>query len=101
VLTIFLFIQRRRAITQHRSIEDRLEEARLLQEIYPDIPVYVDTLENRLNCAFAAFPERLFVIIDNVIMFEGGTTTLNYSVSKLEKWIISNLPFAPTNVATL
>lgn len=77
----------RRQIEQHTSIEDRICEASLLQQKFPSIPVYVDTLGNELNYAFGAFPERLFVLLDGVVVYEGGSSPINYSLVELEKWI--------------
>lgn len=44
-------------------------------------------MENELNYAFGAFPERLFVLLDGVVVYEGGATPINYSLGELEKWI--------------
>lgn len=44
-------------------------------------------MSNELNYGFGAFPERLFVLIDGVVVFEGGPTPILYSIGELEKWI--------------
>uniref|UniRef100_A0A7M5UVW3 Iodothyronine deiodinase n=1 Tax=Clytia hemisphaerica TaxID=252671 RepID=A0A7M5UVW3_9CNID len=74
-------------ITQHKSIEDRIAQASKLQKTYPTIPVYVDEMSNKLNNAFGAFPERLYVLLGDVVVYQGGSTPINYSIKDLEKWI--------------
>ena len=59
--------------------------------MHKDIPVYLDNMENVMNKAFGAFPERLFVLKDNILIYEGGCTPFKYSIPELDHWLERNL----------
>eukprot|EP00092_Neocalanus_flemingeri_P035535 GFUD01038679.1.p1 GENE.GFUD01038679.1~~GFUD01038679.1.p1 ORF type:complete len:124 (+),score=30.16 GFUD01038679.1:162-533(+) len=79
------------AIDTHASMEQRMEAADTLREeggeFLAGCPILVDQMDNRANLAYASFPERLYVIQDSKIIFEGGTGPWFYSIEEVDKFI--------------
>ena len=53
------------AINQHRSIEERIEAAKMFQKKYslsPNIDFLVDTMDNSFNSMFESWPTRAWII---------------------------------------
>lgn len=57
-------------IRQHRSLQERLQAARLLLARSPQCPVVVDTMQNESSQLYAALPERLYVIQEGRICYK-------------------------------
>ena len=53
----------------------------------PLCPVYVDTMENSMKTAYAALPERLYVIDDDKIAYAGGPGPEGYNLEELRRWL--------------
>lgn len=47
----------------------------------------VDTMENEATKEYAAFPERLYVIQQGQIVYEGGTGPYNYDLTEVQRWL--------------
>ena len=78
---------------QPSTLEQRLKIAREFVELMGyDIEVVVDNLENAADEAYAAWPERLYVIGTNgKIAFKGGMGPGGFDVDEVEKWLVENL----------
>ena len=61
-------------VVQHTTLEDRVAEARAgAERLGLSMPVLVDGMENEASEAFAAWPERFYVIdTEGRIAFKGG-----------------------------
>ena len=61
-------------VLQHTALEDRVAEALAgARRLGLSMPVLVDGMENAVSEAFAAWPERIYVIgADGRIAFKGG-----------------------------
>jgi Iodothyronine deiodinase len=61
-------------IVQHRTLDDRFAQARAASEhLGLTMPVLVDDMSNSASEAFAAWPERIYVIgPDGRIAYKGG-----------------------------
>lgn len=59
------------AIDQHVRLEDRLEAARkfVADNNFP-IEVVCDSMENHVSDRFEAWPERLYIIQDSVVVYQ-------------------------------
>ena len=75
------------AIKQHQSFEERHQAASILLDEVPDIPLYMDTLANTAVREYGAFPERLYIILDGYIVYQGGIGPMNYRVSEVKEWL--------------
>ncbi len=57
------------------------------------MPLVVDPLENPAEDAFAAWPERLYVIgVDGRIAYRGSKGPFGFDPDELEQWLEANLP---------
>jgi type I thyroxine 5'-deiodinase len=60
------------------------------------IPILVDTLENRADELYAAWPERLYVVDEKkTIAYKGGPGPFGYEPDELENWLATRFPDVP------
>ena len=52
-------------------MEDRLQAAQILASLDPLAPIVVDTLENKALLSYATFPDRLYIVLDGRVAYEG------------------------------
>jgi hypothetical protein len=77
-------------ISSHTSREERLDAARLLLDEGCPCPVLADTMDNAGAIQYAAVPERLFIIYDDVIQYAGqGAGPENYKPEAVTQWLTS------------
>lgn len=74
-------------IPKHRSLDDRLTAAKLMNLETPAVVVVVDTMENTSNAAYGAYFERLYILKDEKIVFQGGRGPEGYRISELKNWL--------------
>ena len=88
ITDFFVFLQNNIEIVQHKTIEERCQAAKILKNFSGcTTPVMVDTMEDEATQAYGAFPERLFIIQQGKIVYEGGTGPYNYSVTEVRRWL--------------
>ena len=78
-------------ISYHKSLEERVAAAGQLQEYIgtdPKVPLYVDTMADTASLTFASFPERLIVVLDGKMIWQGGRGPHDYSIKALEDWMM-------------
>ena len=77
-------------INQHKSLEERLLAAQILADHDMKCPVYVDSLNNEGNYKYGAVPNRLYILLDGYVAFQGGKGPAFYNPKKvaklLEEW---------------
>jgi len=82
-------------ISTHPHMEARVEAAKNLKEDagakLEGCSILVDPMDNRANMAYAAFPERLYVVLDGKIVFVGGTGPANYDVRAVDEFLSKSL----------
>ncbi|KAL9989031.1 hypothetical protein ACROYT_G003539 [Oculina patagonica] len=75
-------------IPQHKSLKERCDAAKMLIKISQcPVPVMVDTWNNEATEAYGAFPERLFILQQGQIVYEGGTGPYNYVLPEVRSWL--------------
>lgn len=74
-------------IPRHRCLKDRLRAARLIKDRVPGSVVVVDTMDNSSNAAYGAYFERLYVIKDEKVVYQGGRGPDGYRISELRNWL--------------
>ena len=80
-------LQNNYVIRKHRNLSERCAAAKLLQSHSPLCSVVVDNMMDCANIAYAATPERLYIIRNNVITFEGGIGPMLYNVGEVRTWL--------------
>lgn len=48
-------------------------------------------MENTAAKAYAAWPERLYVVLDGVVVYKGGLGPDDYRVEEVEAWIAKHV----------
>uniref|UniRef100_A0A671MG24 Iodothyronine deiodinase n=1 Tax=Sinocyclocheilus anshuiensis TaxID=1608454 RepID=A0A671MG24_9TELE len=71
-------------IPRHRCLEDRLRAAQLMNS---GSAVVVDTMENSSNSAYGAYFERLYILKDEKVVYQGGRGPEGYRISELRDWL--------------
>jgi hypothetical protein len=74
---------------QPRSIADRVRIARdFVKRTGYDIPIVVDEMTNAADDAYAAWPERLYVIgADGRVAYTGATGPFGFHPEEVEAWL--------------
>ena len=47
----------------------------------------VDPMDDRANHAFAALPERIYVVLDGRIAYQGGLGPFDYKIEEVEEFL--------------
>jgi len=82
-------------ISTHETMEERVEAADTLREKAGDTlkgcPILVDQMDDRANLAYAALPERLYVLQDGKITFEGGVGPYFYNIDEVDTFLAKSV----------
>jgi hypothetical protein len=76
-------------IANHRNIKDRINAVKIMMEMAKinkesAISVYCDTMDDHTNHLFRGSPERLYVLHDQKVLYQGGKGPYGYSIPSLE-----------------
>ena len=74
-------------IPKHRCIGDRLRAAQLMLSEVPGSRVVIDTMDNSSNAAYGAYFERLYILRDQRVVYQGGRGPEGYRISELRDWL--------------
>ncbi|CAL4135788.1 unnamed protein product [Meganyctiphanes norvegica] len=75
-------------VRRHRSMAERYAAAEKMLSMEGQVcPVLVDSLGNKANLMYGARPERLFIVIDGVIVYKGGEGPYGYKIAEVQKWL--------------
>jgi len=81
-------------IDTHANIADRLSAAATLREeagrALEGCRILVDPMDDRANIAYAALPERLYVVQDGRVIYQGGLGPFDYKISDVEAFLAKN-----------
>jgi hypothetical protein len=80
-------------IDQPRSFDERREAARILVErLKFDLPVALDSMNNKAEAAYAAWPERLYVVAaGGRIVYRGELGPFGFDPSEMERALAAHL----------
>jgi hypothetical protein len=78
---------------QHQSMEERVEVgSACMLKLGLDLPALVDEMDDTVATAYAAMPERLYLIgSDGRIAYKGGVGPMFFRPSEWEQAIASHL----------
>lgn len=74
-------------IPKHRCLEERLSAARLILLEVPDCLVVVDSMENSCSAAYGAYFNRLYVVQEGKVVYQGSRGPEGYRISELRDWL--------------
>jgi hypothetical protein len=76
-------------VTQTKTLFERNETAKVCSaSLNLSIPTVVDKEDNKVNEAYAGWPERLVVVgVDGTIAYYGGKGPSGFKIGELEKWL--------------
>ena len=74
-------------ILKHRSMQDRIRAGEILQSKIPEAQVYADNFDNSAGWAYGAHPERLYILLDGKIVYQGGMGPFFYNLNELIRWL--------------
>nr|AAI06401.1 Dio3 protein [Xenopus laevis] len=74
-------------IPQHQCLQDRLAAAQLMLQGAPGCRVVVDTMDNSSNAAYGAYFERLYIVLEGKVVYQGGRGPEGYKISELRMWL--------------
>ena len=75
------------SMSNHQSMQDRINAAEILQSSIPEVQVYADSFNNPAARAYGAHPERLYVLLDGKVAYQGGMGPFFYDLSELKCWL--------------
>jgi hypothetical protein len=79
-------------IANRRDIKDRLDAVKMMIEMAKinkenKIGIYCDTMDDHTNHLFRGSPERLYVLHDQKILYQGQIGPYGYSIPTLEYFL--------------
>ena len=74
-------------IKKHKKLEERIAAAKLLELNNPTYPIVVDPMTDEANRAYGGLYERLYVIMDGIIMYQGARGPRGYHIEEVQDWI--------------
>jgi len=79
-------------IPQTQKIDERAEVAQqCVATLNMTMPTLLDKEDNQVNHAYAAWPDRLYVIgVDGKIAYQGGPGPRGFKVEEVENWLKLN-----------
>jgi hypothetical protein len=80
-------------LKQPRSFEERRKAASVLVErLKYDLPLAIDSMENRAESAYSAWPERLYVVATGGrIVYRGGLGPFDFDTEEMERALAAHL----------
>jgi len=75
-------------IETHQSLGERLEAAgELLRAEELPGPLLVDNMRDEASTAYGALPERLYILLDRKIVYQGGLGPHGYNPEEVNSWL--------------
>jgi hypothetical protein len=80
-------------INQPKAFEERREAARILVErLKYDLPLALDSMDDQAENAYAAWPERLYVVAaGGRIVYRGGLGPFGFDPQEMEQALAAHL----------
>ena len=74
----------------HRNIEERIAAAKLFAErtsAKQGLQIVCDSMAGHLVQRYGAWPERLYIVIDGVVVYKGGMGPFDYRLYEVRQWL--------------
>jgi hypothetical protein len=73
---------------QPKNIEERQACCQKLIDLYqPKMTVVMDDMDNAVDKALCALPERLYIVLDGKVVYKGKRGPFDYHPSEVEDWL--------------
>ena len=50
-------------------------------------PYLVDNMRNEASKAYGSFPDRLYIVLDGRVVYQGGLGPIDYDTYEMEQWL--------------
>ena len=78
----------KRSIYTHQYIKDRLAAAtRFIEDNSFPIDLVCDTMEGNVVDRYRGWPERLYIVLDGIVVYQGGVGPFGYDLSEIKEWM--------------
>ncbi len=84
------FVGHRYPIKQPTTVQERVLAARFLLDddaLRPPGTFFIDKLDNQALKLYGALPERAYIALDGVIVFQGKLGPFGYHLSEVREWL--------------
>ena len=75
---------------QPKTLEERLEAAKLLLDMKPTCPILVDYMTDEANLIYEALPDRLYILHNGLVKYKGLQGPYGYNLGDIEKYLQEN-----------
>ena len=84
------------AVTTHRTLAERINAARFLltetsesirADVRENLTLVVDSIDDEANRAYGGLFERLYIIRDGVVEYQGARGPSGYRIAEVEDWL--------------
>ncbi|XP_059092896.1 type I iodothyronine deiodinase-like [Tigriopus californicus] len=77
-------------ISSHENLEQRLAAAQILADevSLQNCPIVADTMDDATNILYGAMPERLYIIRDHKIVYQGNRGPFLYDLKEMEQNLV-------------
>jgi thyroxine 5-deiodinase len=81
-------------IAVHKSIEERLAAAQMFRDRTQvnELELVVDSMKGEVVSRYGAWPERLYIIVDGVVVYKGGIGPFDYRLDEVRAWLTARFP---------
>lgn len=79
----------KRSVLAHKTISDRIAAAkRFINDLKFDMDIVCDSMmfDNAVR-RYGAWPERLYIILDGVVVYKGGEGPFGYKLYEVKQWL--------------
>lgn len=75
-------------VKHHQSLQDRMEAAgELLQLEKLPGPLLIDNMKDEACLSYGSFPDRLYVLLDGIVVYQGEVGPHGYLPRLVEEWL--------------
>ena len=50
-------------------------------------PFLVDNMKNEASRSYGSFPDRLYIVLDGKVVYQGGLGPVDYNTYEMEQWL--------------
>lgn len=85
-------------IAVHKNLSDRIQAAKtFVQNKEFPVEIVVDSMKSEVIDRYFAWPERLYIIMDGVVVYKGGMGPNDYLIEEVDDWLGRSLRINNTN----